>query len=134
MVALTGDLHIFASSVTTRFPTVFVSIAYIAQAGYVCALGALLIRHYDSVLFKSISDSCSTAILDLAGLLTNFEVVNFICLRSPPMHSGVQTHLAAGMGFQGFPEGTKQISVVGVGGPIARRYLDDFERGLFRSK
>ena len=43
------------------------------------------------------------------------------------MHSGVQTQLAADMGFQGFPEGTKQISVVGVGGPIVRQYLDDFE-------
>jgi hypothetical protein len=50
------------------------------------------------------------------------------------MHSGVQTHLAAGMGFQGFPEGTKQITVVGVGGPIVRQYLDNFEGGLFRSK
>lgn len=50
------------------------------------------------------------------------------------MHSGVQTYLAAGMGFQEFPGGTKQNSVVGVGGPIVRQYLDDLEAGLFRSK
>jgi hypothetical protein len=134
VVALTGDLHIFASSVTTRFSTVFFSRPYIAQAWYVCALGGLLICHYHSVLIRSIFRSCSIAIIDPAGLFDNVEVVNFIYLRSPAVHSGAQTRLAAAMDFQEFPKGTEQNSVVGVGGPIVRQYLDDLEDYLFRSK
>lgn len=50
------------------------------------------------------------------------------------MHAGVQSYLATGVGFQEFPGGTNQNSVVGVGGPIARQYLDDREAGFLRSK
>jgi hypothetical protein len=57
VVALTGDFHVFASCVTTRFSAIFFSIRYIAQARYVCARLGLSVRHYDSVLFRSIFQS-----------------------------------------------------------------------------
>jgi hypothetical protein len=47
------------------------------------------------------------------------------------MHSGAQNYLVPGMDFQEFPGGTKQNSVVSVGGPIVRQYLDDLEDGVF---
>jgi hypothetical protein len=50
MVALTRDLHVFASGVTTRISAVLFSIWYIAKAWYVRAFSCLLIRHYNSVL------------------------------------------------------------------------------------
>lgn len=50
------------------------------------------------------------------------------------MHSGVQSYLATGMGFQEFPGGTNPKSVVGVGGPIGRQYLDDLEAGSLQIK
>jgi len=64
MLAFTRYFHIFASGVTTGFSAVFFSNWYFAQTRYVCALLGLLIRHYDSILFKSIfrslqhCDSC----------------------------------------------------------------------------
>jgi hypothetical protein len=57
MAALTRDFHFFASRVTTSFSAVFFSIQYIAEARYVCALLAFLIRHFGSFLSKSLLDS-----------------------------------------------------------------------------
>jgi hypothetical protein len=54
MVALTRDLHVFASGVTTRISAVLFSIWYIAKAWYVRAFSCLLIRHYNSVPSNSI--------------------------------------------------------------------------------
>jgi hypothetical protein len=53
MIALAGDLHVFASGITTGFSAVFISIGYITQARYVCALCDSMTRHYDSVLSRS---------------------------------------------------------------------------------
>ena len=50
MIALTRDFHVFTSRVTTGFSAVFFSVRYVAQARYVRALLALLIRHFGSVL------------------------------------------------------------------------------------
>jgi hypothetical protein len=80
------------------------------------------------------SDSCSIAILHLAGLLDQLQGSQFHLRRSPVVHSGAQTRLAAAMDFQEFPKGTEHNSVVGVDGPIVRQYLDDLEDYLFRSK
>ena len=54
MAALTRDLHVFASRVTTGFSAVFFSIRYIAQARYVRALPHHLIRHFGSFLSGSL--------------------------------------------------------------------------------
>ena len=53
MIALTRDFYVFASRVTTRFSTVFVSISHIAKTWYVRALFCLLIRHKKSFLSSS---------------------------------------------------------------------------------
>jgi hypothetical protein len=45
VIALTRDLYVITSGVTTGFSAVFLSLCYVAQAGYVCALLALLICH-----------------------------------------------------------------------------------------
>ena len=45
VIALTRDLYLIASRVPTGFSAVFLSLCYVAQAGYVCALLALLIGH-----------------------------------------------------------------------------------------
>jgi hypothetical protein len=50
VVALTRDLYILPSRVTTGFSAVLLSISDIAQARYVRALFGLSIRHYNSVL------------------------------------------------------------------------------------
>jgi hypothetical protein len=55
MIALTGDFYVFVSRVTTGFSAIFFTVGYIAQTGYVCALLSFLTRHYDSVLFTSVS-------------------------------------------------------------------------------
>jgi hypothetical protein len=54
MAALTRDLHVFASRVTTGFSAVFFSVRYIAQARYVRALPHHLIRHFGSFLSGSL--------------------------------------------------------------------------------
>jgi len=46
MVALTRDLHVFTSRVTTRISAILLSISYIAKAWYVRALSRVLIRHF----------------------------------------------------------------------------------------
>jgi hypothetical protein len=46
MVALTRDLDVFATRVTTRVPAVFFSDGYITQARYMGTLRCLLIRHF----------------------------------------------------------------------------------------
>jgi hypothetical protein len=51
---LTRDFYVIASRVAARFSAVFFSIWYIAQARDVRALFHLFIRHYDSVLSKSL--------------------------------------------------------------------------------
>src|SRR5580704_12366555 len=45
VVALACDLYVFTPRFTAGFSAVFFSICYIAQAWYVCALLAFLIRH-----------------------------------------------------------------------------------------
>jgi hypothetical protein len=50
VIALTRDLYVFASRVTTGFSAVLLSIRHIAQARYVRALLGLLIPHFGSVL------------------------------------------------------------------------------------
>jgi len=50
MVALTCDLHVFASRFATRLSAVFFPIFYSAKTRDVCAHFRLLIRHYDCVL------------------------------------------------------------------------------------
>jgi len=66
MIALTRDFHVFTSRVTTDFSAVFFSVRYVAQARYVRAFLALLIRHFGSGLSGRLCDPCSTAILDVA--------------------------------------------------------------------
>jgi len=54
MVALTRDFHVFASRVTTRLSAILFPVWYIAEAWDVRALSCLLIRHYNSVLSRSL--------------------------------------------------------------------------------
>ena len=53
MVALTRDLHVFASGVTTRISAVLFSIWYVAKTWYVRTFSCLLIRHYNCVSSSS---------------------------------------------------------------------------------
>jgi hypothetical protein len=50
MIALTRDFHVFAARITTSFSAVFFPMRRIAQARYMRALFALLIRHDNYVL------------------------------------------------------------------------------------
>jgi hypothetical protein len=54
MIALTRDFHVFTSGVTTGFSAVFFSVRYVAQARYVRTLLALVVRHFGSVLSRSL--------------------------------------------------------------------------------
>jgi hypothetical protein len=53
MIALTRDLHVFASRVTTGFTAILLSIRHIAHARYVRALLAFLICHFEFDPFES---------------------------------------------------------------------------------
>jgi hypothetical protein len=53
MVALTCDLHVFASCVATRLSAVFFPICYSAKTRDVCAHFGALIWHFHSVLSNS---------------------------------------------------------------------------------
>ena len=57
VAALTRNLHIFASRITTGISAVFFSIRYLAQAWYVRAFLASLICHFDSFLSSSLLNS-----------------------------------------------------------------------------
>jgi hypothetical protein len=57
VVALTRDFHVFASRVTTLLSAILFSVWYIAEAWDVRALSCLLIRHYNSVLSRSLIHS-----------------------------------------------------------------------------
>jgi hypothetical protein len=53
VIALTRNLHVFASRIATSFSAVHFSIWYIAQAWNVRALLCFLLRHYDFALSVS---------------------------------------------------------------------------------
>ena len=135
MVALTGDLHIFASSVTTRFSTVFFSLPYIAQARYVCALGGLLICHYDSVLFRSIFRSLQLSIFDVIPIAQTKPIKSHGIGSSRQFVHVTQTNCIriakppsplAGL-FGVLRRAVKHNEMSGVDGPILRQYLDGLE-------
>jgi hypothetical protein len=76
MVALTRDLHVVASRVTTRFSAEFFPTRHIAKTWYVRALFRLLICHYNLVLsrFARVRRSLIIAIFDLAVCRIDHEV------------------------------------------------------------
>jgi hypothetical protein len=64
MVAWTRDFHVFASRETTRLSAILFSVWYIAEAWDERALSCLLIRHYNSVLSRSLVHSPQQCDLD----------------------------------------------------------------------
>ena len=115
MIALTRNFHVFASCVTTGFTAIFFPIQHITQARYVCALPGRSIRHHDPVLFK-VSHPQSIVILDAALFaLTDLRKLGLdsLVVRSGgphhfhPLHAALQTHVAVGSDFQGFPAGSE---------------------------
>lgn len=123
MIAMTRDLYLVISSVTTGFSAVFLSIRHIAQTRYVCALLAVLIchgvhpfrvacrprQHCDSCL----SPVCPTKPSELDGshsisqLLATPPSRSIACSSpNPPRHQQEE--------FQGFCRQVVKLSKTGV--------------------
>jgi hypothetical protein len=82
MVALTRDLHVFASRVTTQLSAVFFSVRYITQARYVRTLCGFLIR-IPTFLSDHFSDLYSNMFFNGNYAVLTVEVVELIRYRPP---------------------------------------------------